>query len=404
MQIKELTNQEFNEFISKYNIKSIYQTPEYGFTMNDEGMDTIFLGLIDNENIIAASLILIEKNRNYKYAYAPKGFLIDYNNYELLETFTSQIKKYLGKLNIAAIKINPMIIKNEYDNKYKVSNPNPYYENIFNNLKKLGYRHLGYNNYFEGLKPRFEAILDLKSPYYILFKNIKKEFRTKIRGAEKLGIKVYKGNSNDLELLYKQTRNKYPRDLQYFKNIYKFFKSNSEIYYAKLDTVKYLKLASKNLTIQEEKCNKLNEILKTNRNILSEKMSNDILLNKCKNNLINATKLITEFPDGIMLSSILIVKYNNTVYSLMDGYNPKFKRFNSKHLLIWKLIEKYSNLNFDSFNLGGIINPTIDDKKYDGLNEFKLSFNSKATEYIGDLELITNKPLYLLFKNSINKK
>lgn len=297
-----------------------------------------------------------------------------------------------------------MIIKNEYDNKYKVSNPNPYYENIFNNLKKLGYRHLGYNNYFEGLKPRFEAILDLKSPYYILFKNIKKEFRTKIRGAEKLGIKVYKGNSNDLELLYKQTRNKYPRDLQYFKNIYKFFKSNSEIYYAKLDTVKYLKLASKNLTIQEEKCNKLNEILKTNRNILSEKMSNDILLNKCKNNLINATKLITEFPDGIMLSSILIVKYNNTVYSLMDGYNPKFKRFNSKHLLIWKLIEKYSNLNFDSFNLGGIINPTIDDKKYDGLNEFKLSFNSKATEYIGDLELITNKPLYLLFKNSINKK
>lgn len=74
MQIRELTNQEFNEFISKYNTKSIYQTPEYGFTMNDEGMDTIFLGLIDNENIIAASLILIEKREIINMLMLQKDF------------------------------------------------------------------------------------------------------------------------------------------------------------------------------------------------------------------------------------------------------------------------------------------------------------------------------------------
>ena len=404
MEIKQLTNNEFRDFIKVYNLKSIYQTPEYGFVMNEENMDTIFLGLVEDNNILAASLILIEKKKNYKYAYAPRGFLIDYNDYSLLENFTNLIKRYLNKLGIMAIKINPILIKNIYDIKYNLNDPNPYYINTFDNLKKLGYKHLGYNNYFEGLKPRFEAIIDLKSPYYILFKNIKKEFRTKIRSSENNGIKVYKGSSKDIELLYKHTKNKYPRKLDYFKNIYKFFKAESEIYYTKLDTVKYLKIASKNLANQEEKCNKLNEELKINKNILSEKMSNDILFNKYKNDLIKANKLISEYPDGIILSSMLIIKNNNEIYSLMEGYNTKFKRFNSKHLLVWKLMEKFSNLGYNSFNLGGIINPTIYDKKYNGLNEFKLSFNSKAYEYIGDLELIINKPLYLLFKKALKKQ
>ena len=81
MYIKELTNAEFNEFTDKYPFFSIYQTSEYGFIMNTQNYTSIFLGLINNSNkIVAASLILIEKEGMFKYAYAPKGFLIDYNS------------------------------------------------------------------------------------------------------------------------------------------------------------------------------------------------------------------------------------------------------------------------------------------------------------------------------------
>ena len=45
MQIKELTNEEFKKFTNKFNVKSIYQTVEYGFVMNHENYDTIFLVL-----------------------------------------------------------------------------------------------------------------------------------------------------------------------------------------------------------------------------------------------------------------------------------------------------------------------------------------------------------------------
>ena len=61
-----------------------------------ENYSSMFLGLIDDKKIVAASLILVEKINMFKYAYAPKGFLIDYNNEYVVEEFTKQIKDYLA--------------------------------------------------------------------------------------------------------------------------------------------------------------------------------------------------------------------------------------------------------------------------------------------------------------------
>ena len=97
MYIKELTNAEFNLFTDNFQYFSIYQTSEYGFIMNTQNYTSMFLGLIDNNKILAASLILIEKDGMFKYAYAPKGFLIDYSNNELVAEFTKLIQSYLGK-------------------------------------------------------------------------------------------------------------------------------------------------------------------------------------------------------------------------------------------------------------------------------------------------------------------
>jgi len=407
MHIKELTNEEFKNFSSTYNLKSIYQTVEYGLVMNKQGFNTLFVGLIDNENIIGATLILIEKKSNFNYAYAPRGFLIDYNNYSLLETFTKELKKFLSKKNVIAIKLCPMLIKSTYDKKNNLTIENNYFETVYNNLKKLGYYHFGFNKYFEALKPRFEAVIELNNPYYILFNDIKKEFRTKIRSAETNGIKVYKGNQSNLEYLYLQTKKKYPRDLEYFKDCYKYFNLNKNIdfFYTKLDCEKFLRLITKKYQNQEKICIELNNKLINNNDnsIIKLKMEADLNMEKYRKQLVKATKYLKDHPNGIITSSCLVAKNKDICYLLMDGYDPKYKSLNSKHLLIWKLIEKYSNEGYKIFNLGGITDLETPDK-YKGLNEFKLGFNSKAIEYIGDLELITNNTLYFMYKNSISIK
>lgn len=221
MQVRELTPLEFDNFTKNYNVHSLYQTVEYANVMKEQKFGIVFLGLVDdNNNILAASLILIQKLFGFKYAYAPRGFLVDYSNYKLVESFTKGVKKFLGKNDVIALKMNPLIIKTIYDNKRKVIATNSYYDIIFEDLKKLGFYHLGYNNYFEAFKPRFEAVIDINAPYYILFNDLKKEFKTKIRSVDYKGVKIYKGTINDLSYLSAQTQNKYPRDLKYFQDIY----------------------------------------------------------------------------------------------------------------------------------------------------------------------------------------
>ncbi len=407
MVLKELTNEEFLEFSKSYNMKSIYQTIEYAHVMNKQQFDAMFLGLVDeNNHIVAASLILIEKNGHFKYAYAPRGFLIDYCNQNLLEIFTQEIKKFLGKRNVIAVKISPKIIKNTYDVKYNVINKNNYYNNIFEQLKTSGYYHLGYNEKFEALKPRFEAIIDLDKPYYMIFKNFTKQLRTKIRGAEKNGIKIYKGTEENLEYLYLHTQKKYPRDLEYFKTSYQEFAktNNVEFFYAKLDTETYLKVTQQKYIKQEEICGSINnEIMNNvggNSKSISQKLEQDKLLNQYKNELIYATKLLRDYPEGIILASALLIKNNEEVFLLMDGYDSTYKRLNAKHLLLWKLCERYCKKGFKKFNLGGMASIINTPKEYKGLNEFKLSFNAEVIEYIGDLELITNNALYFMYQNT----
>lgn len=407
MHIKELTSEEFNSFRNNFKTKSIYQSSEYAYIMNYQKYDSIMVGLVDGYNIVAASMLLIEKRGNFKYAYAPRGFLLDYTNYGLLEIFTYELKKFLGKRDVVAVKLSPMIIKNIYDSKGNLIEENCNFDSIFDNLKRLDYYHFGFNNSFESHKPRFEGVIDLKKNYLLLFKNIRKNFKTKIRSAEKRGVKIVKGSETELNYLIKQANQKYIRGEKYFKDTYHFFNQKGIIdyYYAKLDTKTHLEVAKKTFEQAEALNNKINADVIENANknsskLLSRKIDSDQQLSIAKQQLINATNLLRDYPDGIVIATSLIIRDQDEVVLFMDSFDNKFKSINAKHLLMWKLIEKYSKLGFSKFNLGGMTNIKVENKKYAGLNEFKLNFNSNVVEYIGDLELITNNTLYFMYSKS----
>lgn len=405
--LKELTNDEFDEFSKNYNISTVYQTSQYALTMNNQDYDSILLGLVDSNDIIqAATLILITNNRKFKFAYSPRGYLIDYRNEELVTLFTSFIKEYLNKNNVVTLKINPPIFKTIYYIKENNIYKNNYYDHILNFLISLGYKHLGYNSYFEGIRPRFEAVINLESDEKDIFDNLKRELKTKIRNAKKTGIKIIKGNDNDLNILYDQIKIKYPRNFKYLEDTYKFFKKNNSIdfYYTKLDTVKYLQETGKSLEEKENEVLKINNKIQSNNSSnknISKKMNMDLDVYKYNKQLVEATKLLKEYPDGLITSSALIAKYKDEVTLLIDGHNKLYKNLNAKHLLIWELCKIYKKEGYKKFNLGGIANINIDDNKYKGLNNFKQSFNPYIIEYMGDLEIITNSSLYFMYSNSI---
>lgn len=407
MFIREITGDEFKNFTYNFKDKSIYQTIEYGEVMHGQDYEYMFLGLIDGVTIVAASMLLLKKISNFRYAFAPRGFLLDYSNQTILGEFTREIKKFLGKKEIIAVKLCPMIIKNIFDSNKEIVGTNDNYNNIFNNLKTLGYYHFGYNSFFEAYKPRYEAILPLTTNYALLFKNISKQYKTKIRGAEKKGIRIYRAKADELNVLYEQTKKKYVRDTTYFNDSFTYFdKTNSiDYYYAKLDTKIYLELCKESYEKLEDEKHEINEEVmknadKNSHKLISKKISIDHSLAISKNQLIEATNYLRDYPNGVILASTLIIRQFDEVNVYIDGFDSNFKNLNAKHLLMWKLVEKYSKLGFKNFNFGGATNITVENKKYQGLNEFKLGFNCNIVEYMGDLELVTNNTLYFMYQQS----
>ena len=406
MYIKELTNEEFNNFTAEFPYKTFYQTPEYAFVMSREKNEVFLLGLVDDKFILAAAVIIVEKRSGFKYAYTPRGFLINFNDYTILEQFTKLLKEYLGKKDIVALRINPMIVKNIYNNNKQIIYENKHYNSIFEQLIKLGYNHQGYNDYFENIKPRFEAILNIQTNTEILFNNIDKTYKKNIKNAIEDGIHVYQGNFNELKYLYEQCKYKYPRSYNFIKDIYKHYdqKEMVDLYYAKLNTEEYLVNSQKEHEEIEAKTNDINNKImdttqKDKTKLINQKLTTDTLLNKYENKLVTATSLLKSNPNGIVLASLMVIKYYGTVYMFMDGYDKNFRYLNAKHLLLWKVIEEYSKKGFKKFNFGGISNIN-NDEKYKGLNDFRMSFGSCAIEYAGDFELVTNNTLYFMYKKA----
>ena len=137
MYIKELSLMEFIEYSKDNIIGNYYQSINYAMLKAEEGYEYEYIGLVDNTDIIAASLILYKKIGNTFYGYSPRGFLIDYSNPVILEKFTNLIKDYYKKKNFTFIKINPEIAIGKLNKKTLNFEYNENY-NVINNLNRCG--------------------------------------------------------------------------------------------------------------------------------------------------------------------------------------------------------------------------------------------------------------------------
>ena len=405
MELKEITNNEFTKFTEEFPSKSIFQTTGYAFTMNKQFFDSVFLGLFDGDKMVAASLILVANVKGFKYAYAPRGFLLDYTNKTILKEFTTKIKKFLYRNDIIAIKINPLVIKNVFDKKGNLIATNNNADEIFKNLTSLGYNHMGFNNYFESFKPRFEAITDLDTDVDKLFMSCNKALRTKVRRAELNGITIHRGDDRNIKYLYEQLKATYPRNLKYFQDSYEFYSRNGliDFYYAKIETATFLAQTQKLYQEQEDLVNNLSntvimEAKSDNSKTLSMKLEADKLLASYKEQLSKARELLKKYPEGIITACALVIKNGSEAVLLIDSRDMEYSSFNTKHILLWKIMAKYASEGYKKFNLGGVSNIKLKPNKLKGLNDFKCNFNPKIYEYLGDFELVAIKILYLMYK------
>ena len=111
MQIIELTETQFRNYSRLHSKKNYKQTVEYGKLKEDNGYTPHYLGLVDDMNNVHAATLLLGKkiNSKHKYGYVPNGYLINFYNLDLVQTFTIELKTYLKKVlqaQLFVIKLN----------------------------------------------------------------------------------------------------------------------------------------------------------------------------------------------------------------------------------------------------------------------------------------------------------
>lgn len=408
MKIVILTPQQFDDFSYNHPLHTFYQTSNYANIMAKYGYKINYYGFTDDKNNLIGATMLLTQNLigQKKYAYAPRGFLIDYENKELLMQITTQLKKYLAKQKFVFLKIDPPVTNNKRNKDGSII-PSPYSNDLIPFLQKIGYNYFGDNKFFGTLKPRWNAILKVTGSSSTLFDNLDKSVKNKIRKAQSRGVEIIKGTPQDLPIFYKFVAKKHYRKLEYYQAFQEKFQDKFEIYFAKLDSETYLKnikviyeeeLANNekyNLEIQKAGLN--NEI---NQKITNSKITSDKLLAVYKKELITASELFEKNPNGIIIGAGAYIVEKHGLSLLIEGLDNNYKLFYPTFLMKWHIIEKYAKQGAIYFNLNAITGYFEDNNKFKGLNEMKLGYNSDVVEYIGEFDLIINKSFYKIYSNT----
>lgn len=398
MQIILLDEIRFDQFAITHPNHNYYQSSNFGRLMTKHGHNCYYLGLADdNGEIKAATLMIVknEKNEKRKMGYAPRGFLINWDDDSLVQEFTEKLKDFLSKRNFTYLKLDPMVIYKEHNIDGSEKYDGYSNLNIVQKLQSLGYIHMGFNNGMEASKPRWNTFTVLNNNIISLYNSISKEARNKIIEAVNKGNKVYKGSSNDISLLF-SIINKSNPPLDYYLDYYQFYGQNLfEIYFNKLEPVSYVNSSKTMYEKEEQRNNELNMQIQDfnipNKDaIINEKLKSDELLSKYKKNMLEASNLFQQYPNGLVTAAVAVIKWGSKVTFFASGVNESFKSQNPEYLLKWQLIQEFAKQGYKIVDLGGLTNDFK--KDYDSILKTELS--NRIVEYIGEFDLVINKKSY----------
>ena len=426
MKIVEIKQEEFDNMARCHEYANPWQTSHFGKAAEALGYEVLYLGFEDGGALKGCTL-LITKNvfSGQSISYAPRGILIDFEDYKLLQSALTTLKEYLNNRKIMSFTMDPPVIlsvRNKYgelkeastgvDKKLdailhggEVIKANMYARNIMDIIrKKCNFEYRGENLYFEGFLPRWYAITTLPINAKTLLSKIDKRSRNKLRKAAKLGIEILRDETKNIENIYEIAKSNFKRPIEYYKNFVEN-NDNCEIYIARINSEKYVNNSKVLYEREIERNEILNRIIqeksragKRMGKVLNQKMESDKIINSFKEHLVISTQTLKDYPDGKIIAYCIVTKNGNNVSIFEDGYMKEHGNVAALSLLRWKILEHYSDSNYRTFNFGPITGEF--EKKQNqlyGINQARLSLRGKVMEYIGEFGIMTNKTMYNLY-------
>ena len=398
-----LNKDEYINYTEKNNAHFL-ESYEWGEVSKVRGLKPYYLGLKDNNKIVASALLLKKSlPLNYSYFYIPRGFTIDYNNYDLIKIFTNEIKRFVKEKKGIFFRIDPDIKLHTIDENAEVIDGENNYK-LVEELKKIGYKRKKLTKYFETMQPRFT----FRIPLYDSIEEIESRYSTtniqRIKKSEKYGVYVEVGKKEDIKEFIRLMRmtekrqNFYSHTEEFYNKFYEEFIKNNHVtlYLGKIDLEKISNEIS-------SKIKKLKEELESIKDIDSKKAnSRKKEINKELDSLLKQEEFYTDKPkEKIVVSSYLTVNYGNKSWALYAANDMDYKNMFANYAVYKRQIRDAKEAGLDIFDVFGTIGDPTSTSHLVGLHDFKKKWGGEYTEFIGEFDYITNKLMYLIYTKLI---
>lgn len=415
MKLKKLTKKEFKTFADKNPEITFHQTEEWANLKKVNNWDAHYIGLEDDNKKIIAGALLLSKTLpiiKKKMFYSPRGFLIDYNDKDLLKKFTEEIKKYAKKENAIFIKIDPFVEYQEHDNNGDIVKNGYNNKDAVENLKSLGYKFFGFNLMQDTLQPRWMHVIETKDRTLDdVMKDMESKTRQILRKNEKCGITTREITRDELPIfkdIMKHTSDRrefVDRPLSYYEAMWDALHDSGilKILIAEIDFNKY----EKNTLEEKEEIEKnlKDRIYKKEKNILkmnekkynSSNKQDEEAIKRLEKQLEKIKELKDEYGDKEILGGILFLIYGNEVLSLHGGSHAKLMQFQSAYTIHFEGVKMAVEGNYNRYNFYGITGDFRKENPLYGLYLFKKSFGGHVVELIGEYDLVVSKFWYIVY-------
>ena len=404
--LKTIDDQTLNQFVFNHPKEHFMQTSYWGKIKSMQGAwNYVCVGLYEDQQLKGAAMLLLRKIPVFgsKICYAPRGFMIDYNDISLVKTFTEQLVKWSKKQNICYIMCDPDVYYCAKDKNGNIIEEHP---DFVKDMEKLGYVHQGFNQAFEKTQPRYTYRLDLTRPETEITSGFSKIIRTQMKNTQEYGIECEIADNIDLfyEILSDTAaRNHFLESpKKYYQDIYDLLKKDdlARCYTAKYYPERHLQHLN----------NKLNELAKEDEQLiekLKEYPNQKVSLNrrnqiatqteKLKKTITKTEEMKAEYPDGIVLSSGITICTAHRAWLVYGGNRTILREAGANYAIKQFEIFDDKQRGYEFVDFFGTCSDECTDPAYTGIHDFKKKFGSTYIEFPGEFHYVLKPVMYQLW-------
>ncbi len=398
-----LTGKQHDDFVKAHDRGDLLQLSSWASVKRQNGWSGERIAVGTNGTTTGVALLLFKQvpKLPFTLCYAPRGFVVDYDDTESLKVLTEEAKRVAKDRRAITIKIDPNIDRDEVPG-------------LITEMIELGFIHKGYGGGFDYAQPRFTMETDLRPSEKEIFGKFHHKFRYNVRLAEKKGIVCTEVGRDGLKTFAELMKVTGERDgfstrgLDYFENLYDCLQPNdARLFLTKLEPSLALEQQRQTLEKATRELAKIERALeketveKKRSSLTNREKQTREQIEKIETALPELVELDKRYPDGLVLSGGLLTLAGRRSYYLYGASSNEFREFMPNHLMQWTMMQAAKESGAERYDFGGVSGKTDPDDEYAGLYAFKSGWGSDMIEKVGEFDLVLNRPLYFALEKGL---